>query len=82
MDDFQSLWDGSDPVWVLEDVYPERSGWERYAIRRSDGEAPIIIDDDEAYRRVIEKMLSANVQILPYTPSSVVAGERSPKRRR
>ncbi len=60
--DYKYLWDGSSSHWRLVNL---GSGDEaRYVIVDIDANAGLIIEDDKLETQIIEKMLSAGVQVI------------------
>ncbi len=68
IDDFSYLWDGLEPGWCLVRVdAAESRGTAVFAIYNPGDSHALIIEDDEIYRQVIERMLAEGCPIVPAT---------------
>ena len=63
--DFQYLWDGTEPDWVLVDVNPTHSNYEsRFVVENERTKFAVIIDNDDLAREVITRMRNAGVKVI------------------
>jgi hypothetical protein len=68
LDGFAYLWDGSQPGWCLVQIDAAQSpGTAAYAIYNPGDSHALIIEDDEIYMQVIERMLAEGCPIVPAT---------------
>ncbi len=69
--DHAYLWDGSEPGWCLVQVNPDKSlGMSAFAIYNRKHAHALIIEDDEIYAQVIERMLAAGCPVVSPTDMS------------
>jgi MinD-like ATPase involved in chromosome partitioning or flagellar assembly len=63
--DFQYLWDGTEPDWVLVDVNPTHSNYEsRFLVMNERTKIAMIIESDDQAREVITRMRNAGVKVI------------------
>jgi hypothetical protein len=59
LEDYSYLWDGSEPVWVLY-----VTGEDRYVPYNEETQMALIIEDDDEFQQVTDRMKASGVRIV------------------
>ena len=62
---YKHLWNGSEAGWCLVQLGLREAGKSQLAIYNEDQSSALIIEDDETYARVIERMLAEGCRVIP-----------------
>ncbi len=65
LDQYKYLWDGSAVGWCLVQLDSSEAGKSHLAIYNEHQSSALIIEDDETYAGVVERMLAEGCRVIP-----------------